>query len=200
MNRGEMMEWMRDQQEIAKEGLERMMAIVEGLAPGNVGDLMAVPPVHLLVDPVRAPTPTVPACSNGVVQSFLGSDMRDTVLPNKLRPRGLGVDFSKTTRGAPGGLIPLIPVHSAGVTNEITVQDMRETMKQIEKKVGKIPSYTGKNAEGGKHSYELFRTTFRNAIRGYRGITDMALGGLLRDCIGQEVATSVEQKKGRDEK
>jgi hypothetical protein len=41
--------------------------------------------------------------------------------------------------------------------------------------------------------------TFRNAVRGARGITDVTLGGLLRDCIGQEVATAVEQEMGTDE-
>jgi hypothetical protein len=112
MNRSEMMEWMRGQQETAKEGSERIMAIVERLAPGTV-----VPPVHLLMDPVRVPTPYVPVGSNGVGQSFLGSDMRDVDIPNKLRPRGLGLELFNTTRGAPGGLIPLIPFHAAGLAN-----------------------------------------------------------------------------------
>jgi hypothetical protein len=59
---------------------------------------------------------------------------------------------------------------------------MREVRKQIEKNP-KLPLYTGKTAEGGKHSYELFRRTYRNAIRGSKGMTDMVLGGLLGDCI-----------------
>jgi hypothetical protein len=77
----------------------------------------------------------------------------------------------------------LIPFHAAGLANEVSVTDMRKVRNQIEKK-SKLPLYTGKTAEGGKHSYELFRRTFRNAIRGSKGITDMVLGGLLGDCIG----------------